>query len=120
LVAAIPVVLRHLPEHHEGVLTQVRSEIEVSGFPAALPHEIAFDASRFVNVGDTVHVSDLTLPAGVAAVTPADELIALIAASRVEAPEVAEEIAEEAAPEAEAPVAATEPAESPGEETAES
>jgi large subunit ribosomal protein L25 len=120
LVASVPVVLRHLPDHHEGVLTQVRSAIEVSGLPTELPHEIAFDAAGFVNVGDTLHVSDLTLPRGVTVITPADELIALIAAERVAEPEEAEEVAEEAAPEAEVPAAEAAAAEAPAEESAES
>jgi large subunit ribosomal protein L25 len=123
LVASVPVVLRHLPEHHQGVLTQVRSEIEVSGLPTVLPHEIDVDASGFVNVGDVLRVSDLSLPAGVTVVTPADEVIASIAAETVEEPEVAEEIAEEAkevAPEIEKPAAEAEVAETPGESSVES
>jgi large subunit ribosomal protein L25 len=108
LIASIPVVLRHLPDHHAGVLTQVRSEIEVSGLPAELPHEIGFDASGFVNVGDALHVGDLVLPPGVTVITPADELIALIAAERAGETEEAEGIAEAAAPEAEEPTAKAE------------
>lgn len=118
LVASIPVVLRRLPDHHQGVVTQIRSEIEVSALPTVLPHEIDVDASGLVNVGDALHVSDLALPPGVTAVTPSDEMIALIAAETVEAPEVAEEIAAEAAaaaPEIEKPAAEADGAEAPGE-----
>ena len=116
LVASVPVVLRRLPDRHEGVLTQVRSEIEVSALPTVLPHEIDVDASGLLNVGDALHVSDLTLPPGVTVVTPADEVIALVAAETVEEPEEVEEVAEEAAPEAEEPVAEAEAAETTAEE----
>jgi large subunit ribosomal protein L25 len=117
LEASVPVVVRHLPDHHQGVLTQVRSEIEIRGLPAALPHEIAVDASGLVNVGDALRVGDLTLPAGVTLVTDADEVIVSIAAEMVQEPEVAEAIAEEAkeaAPEIEEPAA--EATGAPGEE----
>jgi large subunit ribosomal protein L25 len=107
LVASVPVVLRHLPTHHQGVLTQVRAEIEVSALPTVLPHEIEADASNLVNVGDALRVSDLTLPRGVTVVTGADELIALLVAQAVEPLEEVEEIAEEAAPAAEEPAAET-------------
>jgi large subunit ribosomal protein L25 len=104
LTASVPVVLRRLPDHHQGVLTQVRGEIEVSALPSVLPHEIGVDAAGLENIGDTLRVGDLTLPAGVTLVTDLDEVIASIAAEQVEEVEVAEEIAEEA-PEIEEPAA---------------
>lgn len=118
LVASIPVVIRHQPEHHEGVITQVRTEIQVSALPATLPHEIDVDISNLVNVGDTLRVGDLSLPRGVTAVTSDDELLILIAAERVEEVEEVEEIAAEAeaeAPETEEPAAEADAAEEPAE-----
>jgi large subunit ribosomal protein L25 len=100
LVASVPVVLRHLSDHHQGVLNQVRTEVEVSALPATIPHEIDVDASSMVNVGDTLRVGDLVMPSGVTIVTAADEMIASIVAQAVEEPEVVEEVAEEAEAEA--------------------
>lgn len=97
LVAAVPVVLRHAAEHHEGVLNQVRDAIMVSAMPRTLPHEIDVDISGLLNVGDAVRAGDLTMPKGVALVTPEDELIVMIVA---EAGATAEEAAEEEAAEA--------------------
>ena len=118
LVASVPVVIRHMPDHHQGVITQVRTEIEVSALPAAIPHEIGVDVSQLVNVGDALRVGDIALPRGVTAVTPEDEVIVLVAAETVEEPEVAEEIAAEAeaaAPETEEPAAEAGAAEEPAE-----
>jgi large subunit ribosomal protein L25 len=119
LVASVPVVLRQMPDFHQGVLTQVHTEIQVSALPSAIPHEIDVDASSLVNVGDTLRVGDLVLPSGVTVVTSADEVIAMVAAETVEEPEIAEEIseeAEEAAPEeTEEPVAEAHAAEEPTE-----
>jgi large subunit ribosomal protein L25 len=119
LTASVPVVLRHAHAHHEGLLNQVRGEIEVSGLPRAIPHEIDVDASHLSAVGDTLRVGDLTLPPGVTAVTDEDELIAQILAPVVpEVVEVPVEIEAEAeAPAAEIAEEAEEAAESAGEST---
>lgn len=98
LIASVPVVLRHADARHEGVLTQLRTEIEISALPRDFPHEIALDASHLSAVGDSLKVGDLTLPKGVTAVTDADELIALISPEAAqEAAAAAEEAPEEAA-----------------------
>jgi large subunit ribosomal protein L25 len=94
LVAPVPVVLRHAAEHHEGIVNQVRAEIMVSALPQALPHEIDVDISQLVNVGDSIRVGDLTMPKGVTAVTPDDELLVLISAEAVAEPEEAPEAEE--------------------------
>jgi large subunit ribosomal protein L25 len=97
LIAPVQVVLRHADARHAGILTQVRSEIEVSALPRDFPQEINAEASKLFAVGDVLHVSDLILPPGVTAVTGADEVVAIITGGSVEEPgEVAE------APEAEA------------------
>jgi large subunit ribosomal protein L25 len=96
LVAAVPVVLRHAAEHHEGVLNQVRDAIMVSAMPRTLPHEIDVDISGLLNVGDAIRAGDLTMPNGVTLVTPEDELLVMIVA---EAGATAEEAAEEEAAE---------------------
>src|SRR6266508_3922806 len=54
LTASVPVVLRHAATHQMGMLNQVRDEIEVSGLPQAMPHEIEADASHLSAVGDAL------------------------------------------------------------------
>lgn len=87
LVASVPVVLRHLGDHHAGLVNQIRFDIEVSALPRAIPHEIDVDASGLVEVGDAIRVGDLTLPKGVTAITAEDELIVMLAPETVAEPE---------------------------------
>lgn len=87
LVAPVPVVLRHAADHNEGMLSQIRTEVEVSALPRNIPHEIDADVSGLVAIGDQLRVGDLTMPKGVTAVTAEDEVIALIAPERVAEPE---------------------------------
>jgi large subunit ribosomal protein L25 len=84
-----------------GVLTVVRNEIELKVRASDIPDHIAVDLSG-LEIGDTVKISDITLPAGTAAtITDRDFMIANISApsvlltkEEVEAAEAAE--AEEA------------------------
>ena len=98
LTATVPVVLHHPNPGAAGVLTTARTEIEVSGLPAAMPHQIDGDISGLVEVGDSLRVGDLTLPAGVTAVTDADELLAHLVAETVETVEEAESLVAEGEP----------------------
>jgi large subunit ribosomal protein L25 len=95
MTASVPVVFHHPNADAEGLLSSVRNEIEVRGLPMNFPHQIDADVSHLVHVGDALHVSDLTFPEGVSAVTDGDELLAHIVAER--AAEEVEEVAEEAA-----------------------
>ena len=54
----------------EGIIMHALSEVEVSCLPAALPQFIEVDMTD-VHVGDSIHLSDLTMPEGV-------ELVALM------------------------------------------
>ena len=96
LRAMVPLVLHHPNPDAQGVLTQLRTEIEVEGLPRAIPHQIDADISGLTAVGDALHVGDLTLPAGIIAVTAPDELLVSLAAETVvEEPEVVEAVADE-------------------------
>jgi len=53
---------------HGAVVSHVLSELEVSCNPADLPEFITVDLST-IDVGHSIHVADLKLPAGVTAVT---------------------------------------------------
>ncbi len=50
-----------------GVVSHIANEVEVSCLPADLPSFIEVDISKMA-IGDTVHISDLTLPEGVESV----------------------------------------------------
>ena len=50
-----------------GVVSHIANEVEVSCLPADLPAFIEVDISTMA-IGDTVHISDLVLPAGVESV----------------------------------------------------
>ena len=96
MTATVPVVFHHPNADATGVLTHVRNEIEVRGLPTNIPHQIDADVSNLVQVGDALHVSDLTLPGGVTAVTADDELLAHLVADQIDEP-VAEPVEEPAA-----------------------
>ncbi|MBA2276953.1 MAG: 50S ribosomal protein L25 [Chloroflexia bacterium] len=91
----VPVVLHNASPDAVGVLNTVRTEVELEGLPRSLPHQIDADISRLLDVGDVLHVSDLTLPRGVDAITDGVEVIANLVAEYVEPePEVEAVLAE--------------------------
>lgn len=61
-----------------GILVKVLHDIEIEALPANLPHEISVDISALTDAHSHISVGDLKLPAGVAAVTPAEEVVASI------------------------------------------
>jgi len=82
-----------------GVLNVVRHEVEVSAPAISIPDEIVIDVSKY-EIGDTIHISEVTLPDGVTpTITDRDFTIATIAAPTV-AP--SEDEAEDAEADAEA------------------
>ena len=84
----------------DGMLAEIRTEVEVEALPASIPHQIDIDVSELVRPGDAIRVGDLNLPDGVTAVTAEDETIVQVEAVYQEPEEAAEEPAEvEAAPE---------------------
>ena len=79
-----------------GVLTVVRNEIELKVRASDIPDHIAVDLSG-LEIGDTVKISDITLPAGSAAtITDRDFMIANISAPSVLLTKEEEEAAEAA------------------------
>ena len=111
LRAAVQIILHNPSEDASGVLQAVMNEIEVESLPSSLPHQIDVDVSGLIEVGDSIHVRDLTPPEGVQFITSGEELVASLVA---EAAEEAEEAAEaEAEAEGEA---ADEGAEQPSED----
>jgi len=74
-----------------GILEQVRRELTVSCLPDKLVDAIEIDVSE-LNVGDAVHIEDLTLPEGIHTVEEGHLTVAVVS---VPAAEIEEEEAEE-------------------------
>jgi large subunit ribosomal protein L25 len=93
---------------HGGVLNIVRHEIELSCRADSIPHDIVVDLTGR-EVGDSIHISDVTLPEGVQpTITDRDFTIATIAAPTVQVEVEPRAAGEEEAPAAGAPGAAPE------------
>jgi large subunit ribosomal protein L25 len=88
-----------------GILQPIEREIEVSCLPMDIPESIPVDVTH-MKIGDTLHMSDILMPAGAEAVYEVDSVVAIITAPTVE------EVVPTAAPEevaAQAPEAKKEP-----------
>ncbi len=79
-----------------GILDQTMRELEVEVDPSAIPNHIDVDVTA-LNVGDSVHVRDLKLPAGVKVLTDADASVVVVAAPKVNATDAAADAAAAAA-----------------------
>lgn len=64
-----------------GILTQVMSELACRVDPANIPNRIEVDVTN-VNVGGSVHVSDLTIPEGVEVLADEGDTVLTVSASR--------------------------------------
>jgi large subunit ribosomal protein L25 len=62
-----------------GIFQTVLHEIEIESLPANIPSLIKADVSG-LNLNSSLHVSDLVLPDGVRAVTPAERTLAVVSA----------------------------------------
>lgn len=76
-----------------GILQIIRRELEVDCLPANIPEQIEIDISE-LDVGDSVHVSELQLAEGIEIPYDADFTVLTVVSPKMEAPE--EEEAEEA------------------------
>jgi large subunit ribosomal protein L25 len=76
-----------LIERGEASLNHVLSFIEVRGLPSDLPRHIEVDISSLDSFDKTIHVSDLSKPAGCTFVTPGNMLVMSLSHVRVEAEE---------------------------------
>lgn len=103
LRAMVPLVLHNPDPNAEGVMTQLHTEVEVEGLPAAIPNQIDADISALSAVGDALRISDLMPPEGVVFITDAEEPLVQLSAETVEEePEVEEDAAAEEGAEGEA------------------
>ena len=84
-----------------GVIEHVLRELEISCLPGSIPDEFVADVSS-LEVGDSLHVSDLALPQGVELVTDAALSVVSVILPRATETQEAEEKQEETAEGAEA------------------
>ena len=78
-----------------GLLDHALREIEVDCLPRAIPDEFVVDVSG-LDVGESVHVRDLTLPEGVELHTSEEQSVVSVVAPRIEEEPTVEELAEAA------------------------
>ncbi len=71
-----------------GILQQVTREITIECLPTNIPESIPADVTA-LEIGHSLHLSDIPLPEGIQAITPLEETLFVVAAPRVE--EAAEE-----------------------------
>jgi large subunit ribosomal protein L25 len=100
IVLPVPIVLKgELPfPPDQGILEQLLNEAEVECLPQDAPEEITISVSE-LNVGDSIHVSDISLPQGVTMVTPGEEAVATVRRPAIEEEEAPTEEEEAEEPE---------------------
>ncbi len=79
-----------------GILEHSLRELEVKCLPDRLPEKIELDVSA-LNIGDSLHVSDITAPEGVEVLNDSDMMVVSLIPPRMEEEEEAEEEVEEGA-----------------------
>ena len=80
-------------EKEGGVLEHVLREIEVECLPDKIPESIEVDVTN-LEIGNLVHVREISAPEGAEIVTEGDRVVVSVVAPRVVEEEVAEEVAE--------------------------
>jgi large subunit ribosomal protein L25 len=107
VIVNIPIVLMGIPEGVRlggGVLDQTLRELEIKVDPADIPNHIEVDVTNLI-IGDSLHVSDITVPPGVEVLDDPESSVCVCAAPRA----VIEEAAAAPAAEGETGAAAAEP-----------
>lgn len=66
------------------VVTKVREALEVECLPSELVHEIVVDLSVLTQIGQTIRIRDLKLPAGLVPQADADDVVVTVAAALTE------------------------------------
>jgi len=75
-----------------GTLVKIIHEMTIKGLPSILPHEIKVDISALIGLESQITVHDVALPAGIATVMNADEVVALVSTAQEEEGETAPDI----------------------------
>jgi len=71
-------------KNYNGVVVIRTEEIDVEALPRDLPERIVVDLSRLAEIGDTIYVRDLELPAKVRILSDVDEIVVHITAPAYE------------------------------------
>jgi large subunit ribosomal protein L25 len=83
---SVPIRLTGIPvgvSLHDGILDHALRELELSCLPQAIPREIVADVSA-LDIGNSLHVRDLTLPEGVELESDPDLPVVSVVPPRVE------------------------------------
>jgi large subunit ribosomal protein L25 len=91
VTVSIPIVLVGIPEGvrlEGGVLDQTLRELEIEVDPSNIPDRVELDITSMV-IGDSKHVSDLSIPPGVEVLDDPETSVAVLAAPRAVIEEVA-------------------------------
>lgn len=94
---SIPIVVVGQPANTDGILTHGRETIDVRGLPDNLPAVIEVDVTGLAEIDQTIHLSDLTIPANVTLLTDPEEMIVKLSAPQLEVVEEEEAVEEEGA-----------------------
>lgn len=84
VVVSIPIVLQGVPEGVRlggGILDQTMRELEIKVDPAEIPNHIEADVAP-LQIGGSLHVRDLKIPAGVEVMDDKDASVCVVAAPR--------------------------------------
>jgi large subunit ribosomal protein L25 len=90
----VPIVLTGIPDGVRvsgGILSQVMSELTIRVDPVNIPRRIEADVTS-VQIGHSLHVSDLKVPEGVEVLDDPDTTVAVVSAPKVEAEPVPAEV----------------------------
>lgn len=93
----VPIILGGVPEGvraEGGILDQTMRELTIHVDPANIPNHIDVDVSA-LGIGDSVHVSDLSLPEGVEVLDDEDATICVVSAPRAVVEEAPVEVVAE-------------------------
>jgi len=72
-----------------GLLVKSLQEMEVEALPADLPHDLKVDLSKLVDIGQSIYVKDLAVPANVRFLVSPDTVVATVTAKLTEEEELA-------------------------------
>ncbi len=81
ITVTVPIHLENEPldvKSGDGLLVQSLHEITITAAASTMPQSITVDISGLVLNGPAIHISEITLPAGVVAVNDGDEAIAAV------------------------------------------
>ncbi|MBI5220511.1 MAG: 50S ribosomal protein L25 [Candidatus Liptonbacteria bacterium] len=67
-----------------GILNRAMNEIEVEALPDHLPHEVHLDLGLLAEIGSTLYVRDIPVPANVQVISSPDSAVVSITAPRAE------------------------------------